>query len=110
MDNGEVINSTEDHRFLMRDGEYKKAEELEVGDSMMPGYFTTGDFGRLAIKNNFSLNSPCIYKLASLYNIQHGIYQYDPEKIYHIILIRILIIIIQIILLIYLVKNIVKYT
>ena len=80
LDNGEVINSTEDHRFLMRDGEYKKAEELEVGDSMMPGYFTTGDFGRLAIKNNFSLNSPCIYKLASLYNIQHGIYQYDPEK------------------------------
>lgn len=80
LDNGEVVNSTEDHRFLMRDGEYKKAEELKEGDSMMPGYFTTSDFGRLAIKNNFSLNSPCIYKLASLYNIHHGVYPFDPDK------------------------------
>ena len=36
LDNGEVLRCTPNHRWLIRDGTYKSAEELGVGDSLMP--------------------------------------------------------------------------
>jgi hypothetical protein len=36
LDNFEKITCTLDHPFLMRDGTYKNANELEIGDSLMP--------------------------------------------------------------------------
>lgn len=41
LDNGEVIRCTPDHRFMLRDGSYKQAQDLTTDDSLMPGYFTT---------------------------------------------------------------------
>ena len=38
LDNGESVRCTPDHRFLMRDGNYKEAQCLLVGDSLMPLY------------------------------------------------------------------------
>jgi hypothetical protein len=38
LDNGETIKCTPNHPFLMRNGEYKAAELLETGDSLMPLY------------------------------------------------------------------------
>ena len=38
IDNGEAITCTPDHLFLLRNGEYRKAEELKPGDSLMPFY------------------------------------------------------------------------
>lgn len=38
LDSGAVIRCTDDHPFLMRDGEYKKAIDLKKGDSLMPLY------------------------------------------------------------------------
>lgn len=37
LSNGEIVYSTEDHKFLTREGKYKKAEDLCQGDLMM-GY------------------------------------------------------------------------
>jgi len=37
-DNGEFILATENHPFLMRDGEYKQVHELTENDSVMPLY------------------------------------------------------------------------
>src|SRR5437016_6325048 len=39
LDNGEVIRCTADHRFMVRDGTYKAAQDLSPDDSLMPGYF-----------------------------------------------------------------------
>ena len=39
LDNGEVIRCTPDHRFMLRDGTYKAAQDLTTDDSLMPGYF-----------------------------------------------------------------------
>jgi len=36
LDNGERIACTADHSFMLRDGNYKKAEGLKAGDSLMP--------------------------------------------------------------------------
>jgi hypothetical protein len=36
LDNGKMFRCTEDHRILLRNGEYKSAGELAVGESLMP--------------------------------------------------------------------------
>ncbi|MDI6769535.1 MAG: DNA topoisomerase (ATP-hydrolyzing) subunit B [Anaerolineales bacterium] len=36
LDNGEQIVCTPDHRFMLRDGSYREAHQLEAGDSLMP--------------------------------------------------------------------------
>ena len=39
LDNGAKIRCTPDHRFLLRSGVYKQAQNLTAEDSLMPGYF-----------------------------------------------------------------------
>ncbi len=39
LNTGEKIRCTPNHRFLLRNGEYKTAEKLIMEDSIMPGYF-----------------------------------------------------------------------
>lgn len=36
LDNGEVVECTENHPFMLRDGSYLRADELNVGMSLMP--------------------------------------------------------------------------
>ena len=38
LDNGEVITCTPDHRFMLRDGSYQRADALCAADSLMPLY------------------------------------------------------------------------
>jgi DNA gyrase subunit B len=38
LDNGSVIRCTPDHLFRMRDGSYRRADQLAAGDSLMPLY------------------------------------------------------------------------
>lgn len=38
LDNGEVIECTPNHRFMLRDGTYKEIQEIEIGSSLMPLY------------------------------------------------------------------------
>src|SRR5436190_1416554 len=39
IDSGARVRCTPDHRFMLRDGTYKAAEDLTEEDSLMPGYF-----------------------------------------------------------------------
>ena len=41
LDSGATIRCTPDHRFMLRDGSYKQAQDLTAEDSLMPGYFDT---------------------------------------------------------------------
>jgi len=38
LDNGEDVRCTPDHRWMLRDGSYKQATDLQPGDSLMPLY------------------------------------------------------------------------
>lgn len=40
LDNGKSITTTPNHRYMLRNGEYKEAENLEIGQSLMPLYFS----------------------------------------------------------------------
>lgn len=54
-DNGEMVECTPDHRFMMRDGTYKPAEELEEGSSLMPIYYSIGKDGRRHVQMNYDV-------------------------------------------------------
>ncbi|MGH9854375.1 MAG: DNA gyrase subunit A, partial [Blastocatellia bacterium] len=40
-DDGSTVRCTPDHRFMLRDGTWKQAQELTIDDSVMAGYFDT---------------------------------------------------------------------
>jgi len=71
LDNNEIIECTLDHEFIMKDGSHKKAENLNVDDSLMPIYFGDNRDGYRTIKQNykskFHRDNKCekIYKLTS---------------------------------------------
>jgi DNA gyrase subunit B len=49
LDNGEQIVCTPDHQFMLRDGTYKLAAELNADDSLMPLYRKTSDINEPGI-------------------------------------------------------------
>lgn len=45
LDNGEVVRATAWHPFMLKSGEYRRADELVAGDSLMPLYRRLDDKG-----------------------------------------------------------------
>lgn len=45
LDNGTHLDTTPDHEYMLRDGSYVKAENLNEGDSLMPFYTTISNEG-----------------------------------------------------------------
>jgi thymidylate synthase len=78
LDNGEKVRCTPDHRFQLRDGSYKEADQLTNGDSLMPCYvsnslnegdgrnsaYAYGD-GYATIKDNRDGSWRLVHKLVS---------------------------------------------
>jgi tRNA-splicing ligase RtcB len=54
LDNGEVVECTPDHRFMLRDGSYREADRLSPGTSLMPFYTSLDTEGYLRICQNYS--------------------------------------------------------
>ena len=50
LDNNEKVKCTPDHRWMMRDGSYKEAKDLQPGDSLMPLYRRAGEYGYEELK------------------------------------------------------------
>jgi len=78
IDNGSKIKCTPDHRFMLRSGEYRKAGDLQEGDSLMPAYFNTG---QIKVKRGhlhyLSILQPAtghyefVHRLADEYNVRN---------------------------------------
>lgn len=62
LDNGEIIKSTIDHRFMLRDGSYKEAKDLQLNDSLMPLYRSTNKNGYTEYKDNASNSYKLLYQ------------------------------------------------
>jgi hypothetical protein len=54
LDNGEQIKCTPNHRFMLRNGEYKEAKDLVAGESLMPLYRKKDQYGYEKILNVFT--------------------------------------------------------
>ena len=78
LDNDEVICCTPDHRFMLRDGTYKQAQDLTPEDSLMPGYFASapvkeGLNAYLQVKQPATDEYEFVHCLADKYNEHHGL-------------------------------------
>jgi DNA gyrase subunit A len=69
LDNGEKIECTLDHPFLMRDGSYKKAVDLRPNDSLMPLYPKLSDGKqKLNLKGYLKVLQPAAIDQVQYYN------------------------------------------
>ena len=93
LDNGQSIVCTPDHRFMLRDGSYKAAEELVSNDSLMPLYRKFSDMKEpgITIQGYEMVKDPSsgfwlfTHMLADWYNRWQGIYtEADGDHCHHI--------------------------
>lgn len=54
LDNDYEIKCTQDHQFMLRDGNYKQAKDLKPNDSLMPFYSKIDKDGYTLIQQNYS--------------------------------------------------------
>lgn len=81
LDSGEQITCTPDHRFMLRNGDYKMAKDLLAHDSLMPMRTTVSEIGkRITISGYEMIFDPKEYRWvfthmrADEYNLEHGVY------------------------------------
>ncbi len=90
LDNDEEIICTPDHKFLMRNGEYKQAKEILTKDSLMPLHRKIAPKGGLITIDGYEMTfCPATHKwifthlLADKYNLENGIYQKETNSVIH---------------------------
>ena len=92
LDNGEEIICTPDHKFMLRDGSYKMAQDLKPNLSLMPLYSKLSKKeGRIAIEGYEMILNPkdskwvFAHALADAYNLEHELYsKADGTNRHHI--------------------------
>lgn len=65
LDSGDIIQTTPDHRFMLRDGSYIAAKELKEHQSLMPMYFSDYN-GYQTVKFNSTGKYHSVYKQVAL--------------------------------------------
>ena len=80
LDNGERVTCTPDHRFLLRDGTYRRAEDLAEGSSLMPLY-RTYDNGYCVVQHPSDNSQERMYKVS--FREEHGYVPEWPNIIHH---------------------------
>lgn len=65
LDSGDIIQTTPDHRFMLRDGSYIAAKDLKESQSLMPMYFSECN-GYQTVKFNSTGKYHSIYKQVAL--------------------------------------------
>lgn len=73
LDNGRVIHATPDHQFMLRDGRWLAAAELQPGVSLMPLYRNLSR-GYETVYHPLSGHAHLTHRLADDWNLRHGIY------------------------------------
>lgn len=88
LDTGEVIFCTPDHRFIARDYTLVEASSLEVGQSLLPGYFrlSTEKDRKFIVGYNMifdhSLNKYVMcHDLADRHNLRYGLYEKTESEL-----------------------------
>ncbi len=90
LDNGEKIRCTPNHRFMLRNGEYREAQDLKPQDSLMPLYRKISEKtdrlqreGYVLICQNKTDEWVPVHHLADNYNLTHGEYQKSAGRVRH---------------------------
>lgn len=89
LDSGEEVKCTGDHKFLLRSGKYKMAEDLVLGDSLMPFYTRLSPGEDKIPAGYFQIWQPdkkkweYAHHLADKYNLEHGVYPSSRGRVRH---------------------------
>jgi len=90
LDNGEEIKCTPDHLFMLRDGSYKKAKDLQPKESLMPNYLKISEKtdrlnrdGYALIYQNKKNEWVPAHHLADNYNLTQGVYVKSAGRVRH---------------------------
>ena len=90
LDNGEEIKCTPDHLFMLRNGSYKKAKDLQPKESLMPNYQKISEKTDSLNRDGYALvyqnkNGEWIpvHHLADNYNLTRGIYAKSVGRVRH---------------------------
>ncbi|MBI2541992.1 DNA gyrase subunit A [Candidatus Woesearchaeota archaeon] len=92
LDNGEEIKCTLNHKFMLRNGAYKEAQDLKHGDSLMPlnlRFSTKEDAIKPELVGYQMIHQPNVdewtgvHVLADEWNLEHGVYARSSGKIRH---------------------------
>ncbi|MCX6790888.1 MAG: ATP-binding protein [Candidatus Gribaldobacteria bacterium] len=90
LDNNEEIICTPDHKFMMRNGEYKQAKEISKKDSLMPLHQRIAKKGGLITIDGYEMTfCPKTHKwifthlLADRYNLDKKVYQKQSNSVIH---------------------------
>lgn len=90
LDNDEEIKCTPNHLFMLKNGQYKEAQCLSPGDSLMPFYTKLSYVGReTKLKNYEMLYQPRLnawnysHKIADEFNLKQGVYPVEAGTVRH---------------------------
>jgi DNA gyrase subunit A len=90
LDGGETIRCTPNHRFMLRDGTYREAQDLRPQDSLMPLYRKFSEKTDRFQREGYSLvlqnktgEWVLAHHLADNYNLEHKKYQLSAGRVRH---------------------------
>ncbi|HMF59178.1 MAG TPA: toprim domain-containing protein, partial [Vicinamibacterales bacterium] len=90
LDNEDSVRCTPDHLFRLRDGSYRRADELSAGDSLMPLYRSTSSRSRGDKLEGYERvwvndRDEWVYThyVADGYNLRHGLDSQDNGNVRH---------------------------
>ncbi len=90
LDTGEIIRCTPNHRFLLKNLQYKEAKDLTPKDSLMPGYFKLSPIrGNTELKDYLMIKDykedkyTFVHEIADKYNLTNGIYNAADGSVRH---------------------------
>jgi hypothetical protein len=87
LDNGEIIECTDNHPFLCRDGVYKRADQLEIGQSLMPLYRKYSSKEKGDLIEGYDMihqNGEWIYTHKAVYDdVCKGNYRVQKQRVIH---------------------------
>jgi hypothetical protein len=83
LDNGEVVECTSDHPWLIRSGTYKKTKDLVNGESLIPLYRAKDDLGYELVFNTVTLEFIPTHILSDEYNLSHDVYSKSRGSVRH---------------------------
>ena len=90
LDNGEEIECTLNHKFMLKNGKYKEAQDLKSEDSLMPCYLklSTNEDNPKMVGYNMVFQPRdnswnFVHVLSDDWNIENGIYEKNTGRIRH---------------------------
>ena len=78
LDNGEYVDVTDNHKMMLRDGSFVRADELEIGDALMPYYDRIKEGRRYVLDNatgkyrpQYRIVAESVYDIPKGYQVHH---------------------------------------